>query len=317
MYTEEQVVASLNVSDISQKRYSNEELALEEEDIEDQSESEPGDDDDELEAYSDFDDDLPEAYLKTPTQYIDPDPNEDDIDLFLNTRSSVRYIESFDYSIKKERITLQEFSLLYLDHVIQFVCRHIAARTGYHDISRYRYCITRDRHAPNFIISDKELMTIASRIMDLSHPYKVLFLTRVEACAIHCRTLIHQRTLENRRNQIYFLQVHMGSKECTLILNHIPATQDKDSPLSEEQWEGMYKHVKTKHVLMDVMDQICNYLWTHLQLYPKLVTRCCRHRHAEKLFKLNNRHVFKRKIQSYLSKVGKKKNKQTHTLMKH
>lgn len=277
----------------------------EEEEIEEKKEIEV--DPAELEAYiepeysnsDEEEENLSEEYLEPQQHIIISDPKEE-TELFL----SKGCIESFEYTVQKEPISVQEFSLLYLDYIRHFICQDVSKRTGYHDLSRYRYCVTRDRALE---ISDQAFMGILRRIIDTSlYRYKLLSLDRVEACAIYCRTLIHKRTLNNKRNQIYFLQVQMDAKQCALMLHHVPATQDKDSPLSlDEAWVGMYKQAKTKIVPMDVMDQICNRLWTHLQLYPKLVTRCYRHQHVEKLFRLVNRHVFKRKLQSYLSKVGK------------
>ncbi|KAG2232031.1 hypothetical protein INT48_000586 [Thamnidium elegans] len=201
-----------------------------------------------------------------------------DIDSFLKYRPlnknyrMMRYVTKFEFHVKRERITFKEFMTLYLRYLNAFLCTYISKRTEHSDFKKYRYCIMRDDHAaPDTCkLSDKELQDVlkySGITGDNPHDYKALLLNRAEASAIYCRTLIPPKTLQNRKNEIYFLQVYMYPGQCILLLNDIPATLDKGSKDVYEDWVGMYKHVKAKSISIDVMDQICNHLWTHLQTY--------------------------------------------------
>ncbi|KAI9268611.1 hypothetical protein EDC94DRAFT_582128 [Helicostylum pulchrum] len=241
-----------------------------------------------------------------------------DIDSFLKYRplnknyQMMRYVSKFEFLVKRERITFKEFMTLYLRYLNGFLCTYISKRTKHSKFERYRYCIVRDDHAaPDTCkLSDKELQDVlkySGIAGDYVHDYKTLLLNRAEASAIYCRTLISPKTLQNRKNEIYFLQVYMYPRQCILLLNDIPATQDKGSEDVPEDWIGMYKHVKPKSISIDVMDQICNHLWTHLQTYTDKqaadMVKKCRHHKVRGLYNSKNRNVFKSKLHDYLSKA--------------
>lgn len=220
-----------------------------------------------------------------------------------------RCIEEYSFTVKRQHITTQEFSLLYFDYLTSFLFNYIRSKTGVRGKRQFNFCVTRDNHASypdQFILTDKDIINIVDRcgIRTENDPYnRLLVLERAEATAIHCRRLLDTSDMNDRAAHLHFLQIQLTSDHCLMLLNRVPFLDSKDS-LKEKMWHGLHKHVKEKNVPFNFLDITAENMWTHTQMYQHAVLkRCGRHRSSKRFFNSSNMKVFKSMLKDYISTV--------------
>lgn len=220
----------------------------------------------------------------------------------LNTH---RCIEKYTFTVKRQLITTQEFSLLYFDYLTSFLFSYIPSKTGIRDKRQFNFCITRDNHAypDHFTLTDEDIINIADRFGLRTENHRLLVLERAEATAIHCRQLLDTSDMSDRAAHLHFLQIQITSDHCLMLLNRVPFLDSKDS-LKEKSWHGMHKYVKDKNVPFDFLDITAENMWTHTRTYQNAVLkRCGRHRSSKRFFNSSNMKVFKSMLKKYISTI--------------
>lgn len=126
-------------------------------------------------------------------------------------------------------------------------------------------------------------------VQRLQLPELPLIINHDEAKSLYCQSLLPNN---HQHKHVYFLQLHILSDRCKLLMNHIYATHTVN--------EGMYKHIDTKDIHISIMDKISDRLWTFIQNHPTTVTKCTHH---HRLFTSANKSIAVSKIKTYLIKV--------------
>ncbi|CAO3657505.1 unnamed protein product [Mucor hiemalis] len=217
-------------------------------------------------------------------------------------------INGCDFTVTQKIITVQEFSTMYLKYLNTFLNDHIHLEIDARNY-RFRFCITHV-DTDGFRLTDEDIYLIANNVgmisTDLHLNNNTLLILKIEeAPAIHCRESLNGFDVNDQVTYSNFVQVQLTETQCVILLNSFPILGENDNiknTLHEENWKSIHKRAKSKKVPINVMDIICENLWTYFQSQDhNLMKNCERHQSLHHFYNTKNMQIFKKLLLNYFS----------------
>lgn len=232
----------------------------------------------------------------------------------LKEKPSSKNNDNCVFTVEQNRISYQEFSMIYFEHLTSFLHRYFFYKIGiisYH----CRFCIIRNSlsNPQGLTLTDEDVFSIAAgcgmlSTNGLNRRNRLLVLERAQATAIFCRAeLCGSFRKYHPLTHFSFIQIQLAENRCDLLLYKLPHNGEEGHAyfMSEgEKWSAIHRYAESKTIPFNLMEIICDNLWIHMQKHEQILKKCGRHWVTRWYFNSKNMKVFNNLLHKYMCKVS-------------